>query len=117
MSRLLRRLGTETWLICHRVVRWAAGAGGVYPLCSHPIPLYGPQATAKLFPCTAGSSHPCTGKLPGPSLSALPPSQVFLFSSVLGNQVYDGVYHKTSFLPAGVIESAKHAWVALFIVR
>ena len=41
-----------------------------------------------------------------------------LFSSVLGNQVYNGIYHKASFFSApGVVQSAKHAWLALIIVR
>lgn len=71
------RLGTGTWLIYHRVVCCATSARAVYPLYSHPIPLNRPPATAKLPPCTAGSSHPCTGKSPGPSLSALPPLRDF----------------------------------------
>jgi hypothetical protein len=105
---------TETWLIYYGIVPFTAGARDIYPLCSHPIPLFLAQATAKLRPCTSGSNPPCTGKLPGPSLLALP----LFFSSVLGNQVYDGIYHKvSSFLAADVLQSMKHAWLALLIVR
>ena len=43
--------------------------------------------------------------------------RAFFCSSVLGNQIYDGLYHKSSFLAADVRQSAKHAWLALLIVR
>lgn len=70
---------TETWLNYHWAVHRAAGAGAVYPLYSHPIPRFRPQAAAELLPCGTGSGHPWIGKLPGPSLLALPPSPDFVF--------------------------------------
>ncbi|KAH9029949.1 hypothetical protein EDB85DRAFT_1866835 [Lactarius pseudohatsudake] len=61
--------------------------------------------------------------IPFPSLGHRPPQNFFhavqglVILGLANYQVYDGIYHKTGFLAADARQSAKHAWLALLIVR